>query len=481
MNSIIGREKEINELNKLYNSGKAEFTAVYGRRRVGKTYLIDTFFGDKLTFRHVGLSPVDAKQGKNLLAEQLQNFYISLQRYGAKKTKKPKSWLDAFFLLEQWLETQDKNKRWVVFLDEMPWMDTPRSGFITALEAFWNGWGCRQSNLLLIVCGSASSWIQNNLINNHGGLYDRITYEIKLSPFTLKESEAFYKQKNIRLSRYDIVQTYMILGGVPYYLGYMQEGLSLAQNVDEIFFSPKAKLRDEFHRLFMSVFSQPEDVKRIVKLLASRHVGFTRLEISNALGLSGGGLTTMLRALEESDFILHYVPFGCSKRDTHYKLIDPFCLFFLRFVENNSNRNVDYWKENVASQSVSSWRGIAFEEVCLNHIRQIKRALGVEGVKSTQSSWSLRGDDEKDGTQIDLLIDRADNVVNLCEMKFYQDEFTVDKAYFRTLQNRQNRLIEALPKRKAVHAVLITTYGLTYNEYSGFFLHTLTLDDLFSE
>jgi len=285
MNSIIGREKEINELNKLYDSGKAEFVAVYGRRRVGKTYLIDTFFGDKLTFRHAGLSPVDTKQGKNLLAEQLQNFYISLQRYGAKKTKKPKSWMEAFFLLEQWLETQDKNERWVVFLDEMPWMDTPRSGFITALEAFWNGWGCRQSNLMLIVCGSASSWIQNNLINNHGGLYDRITYEIKLSPFTLKECEEFYKQKNIRLSRYDIVQAYMILGGVPYYLGYMQEGLSLAQNVDEIFFTHKAKLRDEFHRLFMSVFSQPEEVKQIVKLLASRHVGFTRMEISSAFGI----------------------------------------------------------------------------------------------------------------------------------------------------------------------------------------------------
>jgi len=480
MNSIIGREKEIKELNKLYDSGKAEFVAVYGRRRVGKTYLIDSFFGDKLTFRHAGLSPVDAKQGKNLLMEQLQNFHISLQRYGAENTKQPKSWMEAFFLLEQWLETQNKKQRWVVFLDEMPWMDTPRSGFITALEAFWNGWGCRQSNLLLIVCGSASSWIQNNLINNHGGLYDRITYEIKLSPFTLKECEEFYKQKNIRLSRYDIVQAYMMLGGVPYYLGYMQKGLSLAQNVDEIFFAPKAKLRDEFHRLFLSVFSQPEEVKQIVKLLASRHIGFTRSEISKALGMSGGGLTTMLRALEESDFILHYVPFGCSQREVHYKLIDPFCLFYLRFVESNGNKNADFWKENVASQGVSSWRGIAFEEVCLNHIRQIKRALGVEGVKSTQSSWTLRGDTETEGTQIDLLIDRADNVVNLCEMKFYQDEFTIDKTYFRTLQNRQNRLIEALPKRKVVHAVLITTYGLTYNEYSGFFLHTITLDDLFS-
>jgi len=481
MNRIIGRDKETQELNRLYNSGKAEFVAVYGRRRVGKTYLIDTFFEDRLTFRHAGLSPVDTKQGKNLLAEQLQNFQISLQRHGAKQTKKPKSWLEAFFLLEQWLETQDKSQRWVVFLDEMPWMDTPRSGFITALEAFWNGWGCRQSNLLLIVCGSASSWIQNNLINNHGGLYDRITYEIKLSPFTLKECEAFYEQKNIRLSRYDIVQAYMILGGVPYYLGYMQAGMSLAQNVDEIFFAPKAKLREEFHRLFMSVFAQPEEVKQIVKLLATRHVGFTRLEIIKALGLSGGRLTTMLRALEESDFILRYVPFGHSQKDVHYKLIDPFCLFYLRFVEGNGSENVDFWKENVASQAVSSWRGIAFEEVCLNHIRQIKRALGVEGVKSTQSSWALRGDVETEGTQIDLLIDRADNVVNLCEMKFYQDEFTIDKAYFRTLQNRQSRLLEALPKRKTVHTVLITTYGLTYNEYSGFFLRTLTLDDLFSD
>ena len=262
MSSIIGRDKEIKELVELYNSDKSEFVAVYGRRRVGKTFLIDEALKGKITFRHAGLSPVDEEGKKNSLKDQLKHFYFSLQMQGMKKSKCPSSWMEAFFMLSQLLEAKDNGKRQVVFLDELPWMDTPRSGFITAFEGFWNTWGCHRDNLMLVVCGSANSWMLDNLVNSHGGLYGRTTYEVKLSPFKLGECEQFLKKKGIRMSRYDIVQSYMVLGGIPYYLGYMKKGLSLAQNIDLLFFEKDAKLRNEYDRLFASVFSNPEQIKR---------------------------------------------------------------------------------------------------------------------------------------------------------------------------------------------------------------------------
>lgn len=479
MKNVIGREKEIKELNKLYDSSLPQFVAVYGRRRVGKTFLIDQTFKNRITFRHAGLSPVDYQQ-KNLLKDQLKSFYYSLISQGMKKSKCPASWLEAFFMLEMHLQSIDNGSRQVVFLDELPWLDTPRSGFITALESFWNGWGCHRDNFMLIVCGSATSWIVDNLINNHGGLYGRLTSEIKLSPFTLKECEQFYQNKQIKLSRYDIVQSYMALGGIPYYLSYFDSGQSLAQNIDNLFFVKNAKLHDEFDRLFASVFSRPEEIKKIVKLLSKRHSGYMFEEIAQKTGItSGGSLSNMLKALIASDFVLRYVPFGCSKREVHYKLVDPFCIFYLRYVPENSNYVTSFWQQNQASQSVVSWRGIAFEEICLLHIDQIKKALGIMGVSTQQSSWALRGNDEEEGTQVDLIIQRADHIVNLCEMKFYGEDFTVDKSYHQKIDHREKVLTERLSRKETVHPVLITTYGVTYNEYSGIFQNVIIIDQLF--
>ena len=454
MSNLIGRKQEQQELKDLYESGRAEFVAVYGRRRVGKTYLIDETLGGHLSFRHAGLSPIDDEGRRSMLKDQLRHFYNSLLSQGMKKSKCPTSWLEAFFMLEMHLQSIDDGKRQVVFLDELPWMDTPRSGFVTALEGFWNGWACHRHNFMLVVCGSATSWILDNLINNHGGLYGRVTYEVKLTPFTLKECEEFFQSRNIKLSRYDIVQSYMILGGIPYYLSYFQRGMSLAQNIDRLFFAASAKLRDEYDRLFSAVFSNPNDMKKIVG-------------------------TKMLKALEASDFILKYVPFGTGKRNESYKLSDPFCLFYLYWVEGHNKMNPDFWMLSQQSQSVISWRGISFEEVCLVHIQQIKAALGIAGVSSTQSAWALRGDDEKEGVQIDLLISRKDNVVNMCEMKFCGDEYKVSKAYERKLAHRQIVLSEMVNRRTVIHPVLVTTYGLSYNEYSGSFVHTVVMDDLF--
>ena len=476
---MIGRTQEEKELNELYDSGRAELIAIYGRRRVGKTYLVDEVFSGRITFRHAGLSPAD-EDAKGLLQAQLSHFYNSLDLHGMEPQEKPKSWLDAFLLLEKFLQRIDDGSRQLVFLDELPWLDSPRSGFLRAFEGFWNTWGCHRKNLMVIVCGSANSWVLDRLINNHGGLYGRVTHEIKLSAFTLGECEEFFRSKHVPFSRYDITQSYMIFGGIPYYLGYIDKNLSLAQNVDRLFFSRSGVLRNEYERLFESVFTNPTAIRAIVRLLYTRNAGFTRREISEKLGVTDGGtLSKNLNALLSSDFVVKYVPFGLSKREEHYKLVDPFCLFYLHFVQNQAKANEMFWQQNVTAQPVVTWRGFAFENVCFNHVDQIKGALGVSGVISSSSAWSKKGGDEE-GLQIDLLIQRADNVVNMCEMKFTSEDFSVDKRYYRTLLSRMERVQEMVSPKTSIHSTLITTFGLKRNEYSGAFSSVVTMDDLFS-
>ena len=479
---MIGRKKERTQLLELYNRDKAELVAVYGRRRVGKTFLVDETFKGRITFRHAGLSPVEISESpeERPLKRQLQAFYYSLILQGMKKEHCPSDWLEAFFMLEMFLQSVDTGSRQLIFLDELPWMDTPKSGFITAFESFWNGWACHR-NVMVVVSGSATSWIQDKLINNHGGLYGRVTYEIKLEPFTLRECELLFSDLGITLSRYDVVQSYMILGGIPFYLDYFQRGRSLAQNIDELFFGKGAKLQLEYDRLFSSIFGNPDMMKAIVKVLHKRSMGYTRKEIAAASGYSEGGtLTQCLKALTASDFIIKYIPFGYGKREVYYKLVDPFCLFYLRFVEKRSTIPDDFWLQNVTAQTITTWRGYAFENVCFNHISQIKRALGISGISSIQSAWANTGKNEQ-GTQIDLIISRKDDIVNMCEMKFYSNEYAVDKKYDILLRNRAEVLETIIPKKSTIHKTLITTYGIKENEYRWSFDNVITMEDLFAE
>lgn len=481
---MIGRKKEISELQELYNSSKSQLIAVYGRRRVGKTYLVDETFKGRIVFRHAGLSPVEKGLGKSegALNSQLRHFYNSLLLHGMKESKCPGNWLDAFLLLELFLESKDNGTRQLVFFDELPWMDTPKSGFITAFEGFWNTWGCHRDNLMVIVCGSATSWITDHLINNHGGLYNRLTYEIKVSPFTLFECEEYLKSEDIKLSRYDIVQSYMITGGIPYYLGYFQRGKSLSQVVDGLFFSKTAKLRDEFDRLFSSIFNNPEFMKSIILCLSNSHKGYSRQEIADNLKITAGGtLSKALKALIESDFVLKYTPFGEGRRTELYKLVDPFCMFYIKFVKNRNTLHEAFWQTNTNLMNIVAWRGFAFESVCFSHINQIKQALGISGVSTVESAWTKTGDDSRSGTQIDLIIDRKDNIINMCEIKFYGNNFTVNKEYYQKLLNRQELLSEVISPRKIIHNTLVTTFGLKENEYSAFFDKVITMDALFKE
>ena len=469
-NSIVGRKKEIMELKKYLSSEQSEFIAVYGRRRVGKTFLIKELLEGQFTFRMTG------KENARL-GEQLLNFSYAMSDFLG-DDHVPQNWTEAFRMLSKNIERLGEGTK-IIFIDELPWLDSPKSGFMRAFEGFWNNWGCHRKNLMLVVCGSASSWILDHLIQNHGGLYNRVTCEIKLSPFTLHESELFLKDADVHFSRYDLVQCYMIFGGIPFYLDALDGRLSLAQNVDQLFFKHNAQFRDEYDRLFASVFSNPEAVKAIVALLYTRRGGFTRKEISQFTGLSGGVLTSFLKALVGSDFVEKYIPFGFGARDAHYKLVDPFCLFYLHFIANLKKTDEQFWVHHTSTQDVVSWRGLAFENICFRHVPQIKRSLGISGVRSTQSAWVLRG--EANNAQIDLLIERDDHVINACEIKFYSDEFTVNYSYYRELLSRQGILMEHISPKMSVYQTLISSYGLKRNEYSGIFTQVVTMDDLFSE
>lgn len=472
---MIGRQEEIKQLNRLYDSNKAEFVAIYGRRRIGKTYLVNEVFKDRITFKHSGISPIDNNDSTSPLDRQLNEFYHSLIASGLNPEYKPKNWSDAFFLLQMCLEKIDDGNRKLIFIDELPWLDTPKSGFISALEYFWNNYACSKHNIMLVVCGSANSWILDKLVNNHGGLYGRLTYVIKLMPFTLKECEEFFKYNNIELSKYDITQSYMIFGGVPYYLGYFQSDKSLAQNVDSILFKNNANLKNEYNLLFSSIFTNAEEMKDIIKILSSNSIGYSRSEIIDKLKVKGGGvLTKNLEALIASDFIIKYRPF--KRKKDYYKLIDPFCIFYTHFL-NNKKLDEDFYSSNIDSPKLNSWRGIAFENVCFNHIKQIKKALDIFGISTEISSWINK--DEEKGSQIDLLIIRKDNVVNMCEIKFYSSTYIVSKDYFLTLNERKNALINELSPKQTIRHTLISTYGLKSNQYSDIFTNTITLEDLF--
>ena len=478
MAKIIGRKQEVEELLRLYNRPENQLVTVRGRRRVGKTFLIRETFKNKFAFFHTGLSPLDLK-GKSLLKEELKAFGISLREYGDQHKRRPADWTEAFLWLKELLKQKPEDERQVVFIDEMPWMDTPRSNFVTAFEYFWNEWASGQDKIMLIACGSASGWIQDHFIDSPGGFYGRSNTDIHLPPFTLQESEQLLEYHDIQLSRYDIAELYMAVGGIPYYLNLTAPGDSVAQTIDRLFFKKKSKLGDEFNRLFNSIFVKGEASRAVIRLLSTRRGGYSREDIIKKTGLPDGKeMSRLLRSLAAADFIELYQPLGNDKRHLQYRLIDPFCWFWLQQVEGKL-REEHYWQNHQNHPELNSWRGIAFEELCLLHTYQIKCALGVGQVASTQSNWLIPGDDRTKGHQIDLVIDRADRVVNLCEMKCYNDEFAVTAEYAMTIRGRVNAIKDHVSKRSSIQPTLVTTFGLKPGKNSSVFTKTITLDDLF--
>lgn len=473
--NIIGRKEEKDALARIYGSGQSEFVAICGRRRVGKTFLVREYFEEQMVFQSSGI----ANEGT---AEQLKNFYYTLRRYDNTVGEMPKDWIDAFELLISYLSSLHVERK-VVFLDELPWMDTTGSNFISALEHFWNGWASARKDIVLIVCGSATSWMMDKLIHNHGGLYGRLTHRMMLSAFTLGEAEDFLQSKGIRLSRYEVAEAYMVFGGIPYYLNLLDSRLSLAQNIDRLLFNPNGQLYGEFEMLYHSLFAHSEQYIKVVECLNRKGYGMTRTEIVEATGMkSGKMLSTILGNLEACGFIRKYTNFGCSERKSLYQLVDFFTLFYFRFLRESSFRNLQYWSSLQRTPRFYAWAGISFEILAMGHIGQIKNKMGVSGVATSEYSWRSKvredGDDGR-AAQVDLVIERADNTINLCEMKFSEGEYAITKDYDLVLRNKTQRFIEETKTRKSVQLTFVTTYGVKKGMYAGCVQNEVVLDDLF--
>lgn len=461
MTTLVGREQERTTLQSAMESTEPELVALYGRRRVGKTFLVREELGRDLRFVLTGMHGVG-------LRLQLRNFALALgDALGVGIVPAvPTSWLEAFRQLRELLERAPAGRRKrAVFLDELPWLASRRSGFLSAFEHFWNSWASTQRDLVVIVCGSAASWMIERLLRARGGLHNRLTRRIRLEPFTLREAQQLLQTRGVRLDRYQLIELYMALGGVPHYLKEIERGQSAGQCIDRVCFAPDGLLHGEFGEVYASLFEKPEHHERVVRALAKKRKGLTRSELLAATGLStGGGTTGVLRELEASGFVMRTAQFGLKKKDEVYRLADEHSLFHLRWIEQHRGRAEGRWIRQRGSAAWRAWSGYAFEGVCLKHVDQLRRALGISGVATEESTWHHRprdGDDQ--GAQIDLVIDRRDRCINLCEMKFCEGEFVVDKAYAQKLRSRREVFARETNTRKALFTTLITTHGVKAN------------------
>ena len=477
-NRIIGREKETKDLQSCIDKKESQFVVVYGRRRVGKTFLIREFFHNKFTFSLTGIYGASKEI-------QLANFTTTLQQYWNRNFKVPKTWMDAFRLLSEYLnDKKEEGRDRIVFIDEMPWLDTQKSDLLAAIEIFWNQWAAWEGDIKFIVCGSATSWITDKILNNTGGLYNRCTMRIFLNPFNLHETELFLQKKGINWTRYDIAQCYMIMGGIPYYLDLLRPDLTLDQNIDELFFIKKSKLWDEHEQLYKTLFKSANEHISVVEALSTKKMGLTRNEIIEKTDIANNGfLSKILDNLIYCDFVKKYRFYGNKKRETIYQLCDYYTLFYFRFLKDNAGTDEHFWSNTVNSPARYKWAGNAFEQLCKDHIGQIKSRLGIAAVLSEYSTWFCRPDETKKsdkGAQIDMLIDRRDMVINICEIKFSTGEYEIDKDYEMNLRNKIEKFRSATGTRKALHLTMITTFGIKRGMHSGIVQSQVTLDDLFT-
>lgn len=472
---MIGRTRELKALRECVAADRSRLVVVYGRRRVGKTFLVQEAFDYRFTFTHTGLEDGDYQ-------EQLNAFWRSLKSQWSEECERPANWMEAFESLKKALAAS-ADKRKTIFIDELPWMDTRNSGFVKAVSAFWNGWASARKDIVMVVCGSAASWMSEKILQNRGGLFNRANRTLYLAPFTLRECESFLESEGISMDRKDIVSAYMIFGGAPYYWSLLEKGASLAQNVDRLFFSQNAELSREFSRLYKSVFSNPDPYVGIVTALATKKAGMTREELIAAIpgSASGGIFTHCLDNLEVSGFIRRYAETGNEKKGAVFQLLDNFTLFHFAFLRNYSGRDPARWSHLIGDRGRSAWEGLAFERVCLQHSAQIKRALGISGILTSESEWRCKPSENGKGAQIDLVIERADRVTNICEMKFASGEYEIDAEEALALRNKISAFVRETGTRNACHLTFVTTYGVRANKHSGIVQSQVTLDDLFRD
>lgn len=483
--NIIGRNAECSILAKALTSSEPEFIAVYGRRRVGKTFLVREYFEESICFELVGVHNASLKQQLLNFAQSLKNAMgIGIQ------PQVPKSWFEAFSILQQFLESiniRHINGKRVVFIDELPWFNSPKSGFIAALEHFWNSYGSKQRNLILVVCGSAASWMIQKIVQSKGGLHNRLTRQIRLLPFNLNETELFLKSRGIHLTKFQITSLYMAIGGVPFYLLQVGKGLSSAQIIESLCFSKDGLLRTEFEKLFSSLFDQSEEHLRIIEILRQNKPGLNRKQILSQMKIkSGGTASKILNELEESGFISSGIPFGKKVNDAIFRITDEFTLFYFNWIKPLGKRDpgAGYWLSLQNDPKKRAWSGYAFEILCQKHIPQIKNALGISMVDTFHGPWYYRPepDSTNTGVQIDLVIDRRDATINLCEMKFSENEFTIDMAYAKELRKKKEVFRTVTKTRKNIFITMITTFGILQNPYSlEVVSNSIQIESLFKE
>ncbi len=470
---MVGRKDERRRLLAAKESEYSEFVAVYGRRRVGKTFLVRETFGYSFTFQHTGVA-------NGTLMEQLYQFRAAIMEQGYEECPPLSNWFEAFDALKKVISRSAEAKK-IVFIDELPYMDVVGSRLIPALEHFWNSWASARKDVLLIICGSATSWVLNNVVHSRGGLHGRVTERIRLQPFNLAECREYAVSLGMEMTDYQIAELYMVLGGIPYYWKYLDSSLSPAQNIDEMFFAGSDKLENEFDELYSSLFRKKDAYMRIVSALGLKKAGMSRGEVAIGARISNSGtLTKYLQELEQCGFIRRYVLPGRKTKDAIYQLMDNFTLFHFKFIFNNVKHDRHFWTSSLDSPFHVAWEGLAFERLCLWHVEQIKRALQIGGVLTNSYAWRHVADSPDDvGAQIDLLIDRNDGIINICEMKFCDDEYAITADDMKAMRRKKAVFKENTSTRKAIHITYVTTFGLKRNAYANDVQSVVTLEDLF--
>ncbi len=472
---IAGRKDEIALLQSILEEEEASFLAVYGRRRIGKTYLIRQVYENNIVFDCSGVLEDD-------MSQQLESFWRTLLRMNpqTQPSLPPKTWIEAFFQLRDYLDSLKSDKKKVVFLDEIPWFETQRSGFLSALDNFWNMYCTKRTDIILVICGSAASWIIDRVINSRGGLHNRLTHRLLLKPFTLGETKAFFEMKKIKLRLKDIAEIYMCVGGIPFYLKDIKAGFSVPQVLDQLFFGDRAKLKDEFQNLYAALFKNHAVHEKVVTALASKNKGLTRTEIIQTSGIqSSGELSTVLEELVQCGFVRQIFPIMKTKEDSLYRLIDEYSLFYFKFLVDDTTTSS--WAQIVQNPVYKIWSGYAFENLCFKHTFQIKKAMGFHGIITNEYSYVSKGNADQEGMQIDMIIDRADNCVNILEVKFHNTEYEVSESYGRQLLHKATIFQERTRLKKNVFITMLTVFGVKKNEhYLTAVTNQLLIDDLFT-
>jgi predicted AAA+ superfamily ATPase len=472
---IVGREGERRELDRVLRSSRPELVVVFGRRRVGKTFLVRQHFRNKIVFEISGLHRENTQR-------QLENFSNRLRQATRQETTTPKTWLGAFEQLKSFLKENASGQKQVIFFDEFPWLATQRSGFLSAFEEFWNGFAVQRSDLLCVVCGSAASWMIQNILSSKGGLHNRATSRIRLMPFHLAETRSFLQRLRVDLPDFQVAQLQMVLGGIPHYLQHVEVGQSAAQVIDRLCFSKDGLLSGEFPNLYQALFDSPDKHEAIVRTLAQARKGHTRNELAKRTGIATGGtLTKILSELEESGFIVEIPNLYAEKKNSLWRLADAYSHFYLQWMDGRRKGSRQSWLTIVTGSKWKSWCGYAFENLCLSHIPQIKQSLGISGIVTEEASWQYHAKTDSDrGAQIDLLIDRADNAINICELKFSDYPFVIDKKYAAELEQKVQVFKQRSKRRKAVFLTMVTASGLEQNSYAtSLVTNHIQLDQLF--